>query len=299
MPLHGLPRHDRCNPGAEPLKPTSFKYHRPATLKEALALLDAHGDDARPLAGGQSLVAMMNLRLARPSVLVDLNAVDELFGIRLDGEVLHIGAMTRQASILASTLVDQRAPLVSLALKHVGHFQTRSRGTIGGSLAHADPSAELALAMVTLGAKLRLQSVDNERVVDAREFFVDAMTTVVGSGEIVSEVMIPVESGAAIVAFREYSRREGDFAIVSAAAHKSQSEDTLLVGVGGVGAVPRFCRQLSIALSKAQFDADVAAELVRSELEQIEAISDLNADGAYRRHVASQFLLEVIREVLE
>ncbi|WJR81896.1 FAD binding domain-containing protein [Bradyrhizobium sp. NP1] len=270
---------------------------RPSTLGEALELLHYHGDEARPLAGGQSLVPMMNLRMARPSMLVDLNVVPELSGIALQSDFLRVGAMTRQAVILDDAQVRQHAPLVVVALKHVGHFQTRSRGTIGGSLAHADPSAELALAMVTLNARLRLQSVNGERVIEAHEFFIDAMTTAIGAGEIITEIMIPRSPPDAKVVFREYARREGDFAIVSTAVQRSAGESSLLVAVGGVASVPFFCSELSRRFSRSGFDTAIATDLARAELERIEPMSDLNADGAYRRHVASIFLLESLREV--
>jgi CO/xanthine dehydrogenase FAD-binding subunit len=196
-------------------------------------------------------------------------------------------------------MVKQYAPLVSLALKHVGHLQTRSRGTIGGSLAHADPSAELALAMVALDARIRLVSVAGERLVEARGFFLDAMTTVMNPGEIITEVLIPKAASDARAVFREYSRRDGDFAIVSTAVQWSASEASLLVAVGGVGSVPYFCSSLSQSVSKSNFDMSIASDLAHYELEQIEPMSDLNADAGYRRHVASRFLLESLQEVFE
>jgi CO/xanthine dehydrogenase FAD-binding subunit len=279
------------------LKPASFIYVRPSTLRETLELLASHGDDARPLAGGQSLVPMMNLRMARPSVLVDLNTVRELSGIEGEPDVLRVGAMTRQAVILEDPAIAHHAPLVAEALKHVGHFQTRSRGTIGGSLAHADPSAELALAMVALNARLKLQSIDCERIVDAREFLMDAMTTVINTGEIITEVRIPKSPRDTKVVFREYARRDGDFAIVSTAVQWSATASSLVVAVGGVASVPFFCAELSRAFSESSFDTEVARQLIRAELERIESMSDLTADGTYRRHVASHFLLESLQEI--
>lgn len=298
MSLHRLSGNCRRHSGVETLKPSSFIYVRPSTLGEALELLQRHGEEARPLAGGQSLVPMMNLRMARPSVLVDLNAISELSGIEVQSDILRIGAMTRQAVMLEDPEVRQHAPLVVAALKHVGHFQTRSRGTIGGSLAHADPSAELALALVTLNARLRLQSVGSDRVVDVREFFLDAMITAIGAGEIITEVLIPKSPSDAKVIFREYARREGDFAIASTAVQWSAAESSLMVGVGGVASVPFFCGDLSRNFSRSDFDVANAADLIRAELDQVEPMSDLNADGAYRRHVASMFLLESLSEVL-
>ncbi|MGH7003419.1 MAG: FAD binding domain-containing protein, partial [Alphaproteobacteria bacterium] len=153
------------------MKPSPFDLHRPRTLEEVLDLLSRYGEEAKLIAGGQSLVPLMNLRMATPAVVVDLNLVAGLAGISSDGHALRIGAMTRQKHMITDPLVARGAPLLARAVSHVGHVQTRSRGTVGGSLAHADPSAELPLVMVTLGAEFVLRSMRGARSIAAREFF--------------------------------------------------------------------------------------------------------------------------------
>jgi CO/xanthine dehydrogenase FAD-binding subunit len=278
------------------LKPERFDYCRPVALNDVFELLDRHGDEARLLAGGQSLVPMMNLRMARPAVLIDLASVPGLAGIVLDGNNIRIGAMTRQSALLTDPLVRQHLPLVASAVAHIGHFQTRSRGTIGGSLANADPSAELSLVMVTLGAQFKLASKRGARAVPAREFFVDALTTVIADGEVLTEIVVPASPPATKIAFREYARRHGDFAIVSAAA-QCAPDGSIVAGLGALGTVPHFCADLSKALSSAAFDPQRAEALVAAEIARIEPISDLNATGDYRRRVAAVLLLECLQEI--
>ena len=258
-----------------------------------------YGEDARVIAGGQSLVPMMNLRMARPAVLVDLASIPQLSGIKLEEGSIRIGAMTRQCELLTNDIIRQYIPLVSLAVAHIGHFQTRRRGTVGGSLAHADPSAELSLAMVTLDANLRLQNMRGERIIPAREFFVDALTTVLSEGEVLTDIIIPLVASDARSSFRECARRHGDFAIASAAVVYSASTNFLSASLGGVGAVPHLCANLCEEMKAASFDLDKIHELIGQELRLVEPMSDLNASAGYRRHVASSLLLECLRDVLE
>jgi aerobic carbon-monoxide dehydrogenase medium subunit len=204
------------------MKPAPFAYHRPATLDEALALL-ADDEDAKPLAGGQSLVPMLNFRLARPSALVDLGAIEELAGIRLEDDVLVVGAMTRQWDLEHS---PDAFPVLREALGFVGHTATRCWGTVGGSLVHADPTAELPVCAVALGAEL----VTSRRTMPAEEFFVSVFTTALEPGELLVEVRFPAPSGR--TAFEEHAHRHGDFAVVCVAAVGER------VAVGGVAARP-------------------------------------------------------------
>jgi aerobic carbon-monoxide dehydrogenase medium subunit len=204
------------------VKPSQFAYHRPATLDEALALL-ADDEDAKPLAGGQSLVPMLNFRLARPSALVDLCAIAGLAGIRLEDDVLVVGAMTRQWDLEHSS---DAFPLLREALGFVGHTATRCRGTVGGSLVHADPTAELPVCAVALGAEL----VTSRRTIPAEEFFVSVFTTALEPGELLVEVRFPAPSGR--TAFEEHAHRHGDFAVVCVAVAGER------VAVGGVAPKP-------------------------------------------------------------
>jgi aerobic carbon-monoxide dehydrogenase medium subunit len=237
------------------MKPAPFAYHRPATLDDALALLEAD-EDAKPLAGGQSLLPMLNFRLARPSALVDLDAVEGLAGIRVEDGALVVGAMTRQWDLEHH---DGTPTLLRDALRHVGHTATRCRGTVGGSLAHADPTAELPVCAVALGAEL----VTNRRTIPVEEFFVSVFTTGLEPGELLVEVRFPIPSGRS--AFEEHSHRAGDFAVVCVAVAGER------IAVGGVAPTPVL--------------------LDAGELELPAVIGDLFAPAGYKREVA-QALVE-------
>jgi len=237
------------------VKPVPFAYHRPATLDEALALLAAD-EDAKPLAGGQSLVPMLNFRLARPSALVDLCAIEELTGIRLEGDVLVVGAMTRQWDL---EHWPDAFPLLRQALGFVGHTATRCRGTVGGSLVHADPTAELPVCALALEAEL----VTSRRTIPAEEFFVSVFTTVLEPGELLVEVRFPAPSGR--TAFEEHAHRHGDFAVVCVAAAGER------VVVGGVAPTPVFWNETGLdpvgdLFAPAGYKRDVAKALVERAL---------------------------------
>lgn len=223
------------------MKPAPFDYVAPRTLPDALELLARHGADARVIAGGQSLVPMLALRLARPEVLVDLNRIPELVGIREDGGSIRIGALTRQAHVLASPLIGDRLPLLIDGLANVGHPPTRARGTIGGSLSHADPAAEIPAVVLAYAARMTLVGVAGERTVAAEEFTLGTFETCLEEGEILKEIVIdtPKPEGTGFV---ELSRRKGDFAIASAAARMQlDSEGRCLSAhlvIGGVAPTP-------------------------------------------------------------
>ena len=250
------------------MKPCAFEMHRPRELAEALELLERHGDDARLIAGGQSLVPMMNLRMAAPAILIDLNTVNGLSGIRRDGDVIRIGAMTRQQSLLDNELIRQHVPLMAEAVRHIGHYSTRSRGTVGGSLANADPSSELALVAVTLGADLTIRSATQTRTIAAQDFFLGELKTSLEPTEILVELVVAVASEGSKVAFREHARRHGDFATASAAAQLSPKEGILRAGLGAVGPVPVVCGRIQDAFRRgsllAELDDVIAAEIADS-----------------------------------
>lgn len=208
------------------MKPAPFAYHRPGTLDEALAVL-ADVPDAKPLAGGQSLVPMLNFRLARPAALVDLAGIEELTGTRVDGDSLVIGAMTRQWDLEHS---PDAHPLLREALAFVGHTATRCRGTVGGSLAHADPTAELPVCSLVLGAELVVAGPDGRRAVPVEDFFLSVFTTALRPDELLVEIRVPRPSGGS--AFEEHAHRHGDFAVVCVAVAGER------VALGGVGATP-------------------------------------------------------------
>jgi CO/xanthine dehydrogenase FAD-binding subunit len=266
------------------MKPASFDMIRPRTLDEALfALKDA--DDAKIIAGGQSLVPSMNFRLAAPALLVDLNAVAGLSGVRRDEDRLIIGAMTRQAVLLKDVLIAEHAPLIAKAASYVGHVQTRSRGTIGGSLVHFDPSAELPLTMVVLEAQITLARAGSRRSIPAAEFFLNALTTAIESDEILIEVAIPIAPSGTRSTFREYAHRHGDFALVSIAAQAHGCKLTL--GIGGLASVPLRCRAIEAAYAAGPIEASALDNLIESDLEAVDALGDLHASAVYRKRLAA------------
>jgi CO/xanthine dehydrogenase FAD-binding subunit len=196
------------------VKPATFDYEAPRTVEAALALLD---DDAKVLAGGQSLVPVMNFRLARPAKLVDVNRIADLAYLRREGGRLRIGATTRHATLERSALVARGWPLLQQAVRHVGHPQIRSRGTIGGSCAHADPTAELPVALTALDALFHVRSRSGARAVEARDFFVTHLTTALRADELLVEIEVPAPPEGARTAFAEHARTHGDWAIAGAA----------------------------------------------------------------------------------
>ncbi len=276
------------------MKPPKFDMARPQDLDEALRLLAAD-PDSKLIAGGQSLVPVMNFRLAAPSLLIDLNQISGLVGIRHTDGMLRIGAMTRQQRLLESPLVHEHAPLLGKALSNIGHVQTRSRGTIGGSLAHADPSAELPLVMVTLDAMISVRSDGGGRTVPARAFFTDAMTTDLASDEIVTEIAVPCAPPGTRTVFKEMVRRHGDFAIVAVAAQSV--EGRLAVAVGGLEASPRLCTQVMDECHGGAPGRSRLASAIRAELADALPLGDLQADGEYRRHLAAVLMEDVLGEV--
>jgi CO/xanthine dehydrogenase FAD-binding subunit len=270
------------------MKPAPFDYFAAHSLDEALSLLRQHGEEARPLAGGQSLVPMMALRLARPAVLVDLNPVASLAGIEVRADHLRIGAMTRQADILSSAEVRRHAPLLAQALSHVGHPPTRNRGTVGGSLSLADPSAELPVAMVALGACLTLHSSKSTRAIAAADFFKDAFETALAADELLVSIEIPHSRPSS--AFCEISPRKGDFAIVAAAALLDCDSNGICrscrVVLGGVAGAPVVCQDIQQRLVGERLDVAAIASAISSfPAEKVET-EDRRAGRAYRRKVA-------------
>jgi len=271
------------------MKPSPFDYFAASSVEEALALLEDYGEGARLLAGGQSLVPMMAFRLARPTKLIDLNPIASMAGIKLGEGHLRIGAMTRQAELLASPVVSRRAPLLTRALEHVGHPSTRCRGTIGGSLAHADPAAELPVAMVALDARLTLQSRNGrQRTLEAAEFFKDAFETALEHAELIAEVEVPFAAGGS--AFHEVSPRKGDFAVLAAAAHLKIDADgqcsSCRLVLGGVASKPLRCTDVESQIVGRRVDESAIARAIEAiSINEIET-EDRHASRAYRRRVA-------------
>jgi carbon-monoxide dehydrogenase medium subunit len=274
------------------MKPAPFAYLAPRTVAEALAALAGSGE-ARPLAGGQSLVPMLALRAARPELLVDLNRIPELAGIREVAGEVRIGAMTRQAALLASPLIARRVPLLALALAEVGHPPTRARGTIGGSLSHADPAAELPAVMLAEEARMVVHGPSGERLVAAADFFRGMFETALGEGELLTEIRLRAEGGAG-AGFSELARRRGDFALVLAAARISldaqgSCRDARIV-LGAALPTPRRCPEVEARLVGRSPDDGVLAEAVAALPPETITLGSPGAGVAYRRAVAPVML---------
>jgi CO/xanthine dehydrogenase FAD-binding subunit len=281
------------------MKPAAFEIARPRHVTEVLDLLSLH-QDAKIIAGGQSLVPLMNLRIATPALLIDLGAVVGLAGISMVEGELRIGAMTRQKDLLNHPLIKASAPLVAAAMPHVGHVQTRNRGTMGGSLAHADPDAELPLVMSALNATLIALSKRGARKIMAREFFVDALTTELKPDELLTEIRLSPASKSARVAFREFARSHGDSAMAAAAVQFGEHEDgaELLAAIGGIGSVPHVCHELSAAFADGIPPAGRITELIEKEIASLQPRADLKASGDYRRHLARVSLIDSLKRVI-
>jgi 2-furoyl-CoA dehydrogenase FAD binding subunit len=252
------------------VKPRPFDYVRPDTVEEAVALLAEHGDDARILAGGQSLVPMLNLRLIDAKVLIDISRIAELDVIRDLGKVVEIGAAVTQNTLMAWPHLREKLPLVAAALPFVGHFQTRNKGTVCGSIAHADPSSELPLALAVLGGEVVLRSRRGSRVLPAHEFQKDMLTTARAADELIVAVRFPVTAGIG-VAFHEVARRHGDFAIVAVAA-VAENKGSVRLAVGGMAGRP-LVRNIEGG----------GADAVAAWAQELEGYEDLHASAAMRR----------------
>jgi len=272
------------------LKPSPFEYFAPDTVEEALALLGQYGDEARPLAGGQSLVPMMSFRLARPAVLIDLNRIQELSDISNDGSTATVGALVREKAAERSEDLARTVPLMARALPLIGHEAIRSRGTIGGSLAHSDPAAELPAVAVATGATISASSeARGTRTVAAEDFFVSHFTTALEADELLTAVSFPVAAPGTAVAFEEMARRHGDYAIVGVATSFHVSDGTIdqaRIVLTGVGATPaRVGRAEAVLVGSAPSKA-VFAEAAGEASADLDPPSDLHGTAAYRRHVA-------------
>lgn len=255
------------------MKPRPFDYARPQGVEEALALLAEYGDDARILAGGQSLVPMLNLRLLEPAVLVDISAIAALDAIRDLGHAVEVGAAVTQNRLMAWPQLQEKLPLLAAVLPFVGHFQTRNKGTVCGSIAHADPSSELPLALATLDGEVVLHSQEHgQRVLPAAAFQQDMLTTARAADEMIAAVRFPVLRGRG-VGFREVARRHGDFAIVAVAALAEPG--AVRLAVAGASGRPQV-RTLPA-------DGEALAAAVQDFAAALEGYDDLHASAAMRR----------------
>ncbi len=280
------------------MKPAPFRYERPVSLPDALALLAEDGVETKALAGGQSLVPLMNLRLARPDVVVDLDAVAELRGISRSGDQVRIGALTRHEQTATDPLVGEQLPLLAHAAGHIGHRAIRTRGTLGGSLAHADPAAELPVASLALGAEVEVASARGVRTVPIGELFDGPLSTTLADDELIVAVRYPVDPGRRPFGFAELARRHGDFALTVAAVTISVDSDggcrAATVALGGIGGSPRLVGPAARALIGTRIDPP-AVELAVAAVDQaMRPVADLHGTVAYRRAMAALLTRQAI-----
>jgi carbon-monoxide dehydrogenase medium subunit len=282
------------------MKPPRFLYSAPHTLDEALSLLEGYGPDTKVLAGGQSLLPLLNMRLAGPTYLLDINAIGALDYIEARDDYLAIGALTRQRQVERSLLIRQKYPLLVDVVRHIGHMQIRNRGTIGGSIAHADPAAELPALLICLNGEVVVRSNSSERTIKAEEFFTGYLSTVLEPDELLTEVRFPWLSPQTGWAFLEFARRSGDYALAGAVAVLTSSEEhhcaAAQIGYLGIAGAPVRAPAVESILIDSRLDdetlvaaADAATHLVSDEL------ADVHATPAYRRALTAELTKRVLQ----
>ena len=274
------------------MKPAPFEYYSPNSLNEALRLMNEHGYDAKLLAGGQSLIPVMNFRLAQPGILVDLNGLSELGELQQnEADGLRLGAMMRHSQLEHNPIIADHAPLVHETMPFIAHPQIRNRGTIGGSLAHADPAAELPVIMVALEARFRLQKLGSERWISAEDFFQSLFTTALEPEEIMVEIAVPSWSARTGHAFLEMARRHGDFAQAGVAALVTLDESGVcrqarLVYLN-VGEIPMVAYKAAAMLMGERLSPDLLDEAARrAAQDEIDPVDDVHGTAVYKRHLA-------------
>jgi carbon-monoxide dehydrogenase medium subunit len=278
------------------VKPAPFAYAKARTLKDAVALL-RKSKDARLLAGGQSLIATLNMRLSSPSLLVDINGIKGLDRIVKKGAKIEIGALVRHAQALQSDIVVKHAPLIALAIPHIGHPAIRNRGTIGGSIAFADPAAELPACLLALDGDVVIEGPRGERTVKAANFFKGLFETALGANDVLKAIRVPAAAKDARIAFAELARRHGDYALVGLAATARAKGDALAdvrLAYFGVGATPVRARKAEAALARGALDDAVAALA-----DDLDPPDDIQETGAVKLHLAGVLLRRVAQQLAE
>ena len=284
------------------MKPAAFDYFAPVSLDEAIALLGRHKAGAKLLAGGQSFAPMANFRVLRPEVVIDLNRIAALGYIREAGGAVAIGAMTRHRAVERSELIEKRCPLIASAVPNIGHAVIRNRGTVGGSLSHADPAAEWPVVAMALGATMVARSARGERLIPAAEFFIALLATALEADEILTEIRFPVAPARSGAAFLEVSRRHGDFALVSVGAQVTLAANGTVaearLALGGVGAGPFDANVLAMSLVGTKAPDNDIDSLAKGVSGALEPMDDLHASSAYRKEVAAVLVGRAVRAAL-
>ncbi len=283
------------------MKPPPFAYHDPHSLEEALELLQRYGDEAKVLAGGQSLMPLLNFRLSAPTALIDINRVSALSYIQPEAGQIRIGALTRQRQIEFSLLVQEQLPLLHQATPLIGHLPIRTRGTIGGSMVHADPAAEYPAVAVALEAEFVLQGPSGKRTLPAEEFFVTYLTTALAPDELLVEIRFPSSPSTHGWAFEEFARRHGDFALVGIAALLEADAEqcrSARLATAGVGSTPLRLHDAEQMLERDGLTEHSIAAAATRAAELVEPDSDLHASADFRRHLTQVLTQRAIRQAV-
>ncbi|MBP5856847.1 FAD binding domain-containing protein [Marivibrio halodurans] len=282
------------------MKPPVFEFAAPDSLEHCLDLLERYGDEAKPIAGGQSLMPLLNLRMAAPAVVIDIARVPDFHALRIEDRTVRVGPMVRQRVMETNTDLRARVPLLAEAVGLIGHVATRSRGTIVGSMCHADPAAELPVCATLLGAEFAVASKGGTRTIDADSFFLDALMTTLEPEEIVTGVHLPTAMPGVGYAFDEVSRRRGDFALVAVAAAVGLSDDGLVtsadIAIGGASGRPERFPLTETALSGRRIEEAPLREIAREVCDRLEPESDLHASADYRRRISEELMTRVLAD---
>jgi CO/xanthine dehydrogenase FAD-binding subunit len=300
LPFNGVDVVIRISIWRDCVKPPRFEYARPQTVEQSLSLLADGDEETRILAGGQSLVPMLNLRVAQLSRLIDINALSELSFITQENGALRVGALARHRDLELSETVRTAQPLLSRAAAEIGHLAIRNRGTIGGSLVHADPAAEWPLIAVTLDAQLVLRSKENTRLVAARDFFIGPLTTVIKPDELLCEIRFPAAAGRTLWGFQEFCRRPGDFAIAAIACRLSLDDRgccaAASLAVGGAHSTPLFISDIEGVLRGCRGEDAALKEAAEIAGAAVDPSSDIHASADYRRRLVKVLALRALRQ---
>jgi carbon-monoxide dehydrogenase medium subunit len=279
------------------VKPAPFAYAKAKSVEHAIELLGRPDGEARLLAGGQSLIATLNMRLSAPKLLIDLNGIGGLSGIAVKGGTVEIGALTRHAEAERSADIAKHAPLIALAMPHIGHVAIRNRGTLGGSIAFADPAAELPACLLALGGEVEIAGAKGRRTVKADDFFKGLFETALGPQEVLTAIRVPAAAKDSRVGFAEFARRRGDYAMVGLAA-SARADGKALADVRlayfGVGATPVRAKGAEAALSSGKLD-----DAVKALAADLNPSDDVQATAATKRHLAGVLLRRVAKQLME
>ncbi len=283
--------------------PTSFEYLAPKSMGEAVELLTQYGEDAKVLAGGQSLVPMMKLRVARPKYLIDINRIADLAYVREQNGKLHCGAMTRHVQMEESPLLNEQIPMLSQAASVIGDAQVRNRGTLGGALVEADPSGDWGPVVLALNAQMKCVGSQGERLISATDFFTFAYTAALESNEILTEIIFPVPNGGSVGTYAKLERVAGDFAIASAAVQMRLDSDgvcrSIGVGVTGGASVPQKAFSVETLLSGKKITPEIINEAAHIVQEDVEPLEALRGSAAYKKKALAAILKRALRDALQ